>query len=166
MWMLLLSSFLLLGCSGILGSREEEGGQGGGRDPVQNHYLACTVDGANVLSLQKPVASRFLVLLGCLCSSAWTLVLSWAEPFFIMEETVCRGKGLLENNCSSHLGPSGWTWREKTWALVFCLLCGFGYITHHLCTQFPPLPNGENNKASERCHGDDVRGYVYVICIL
>lgn len=95
----------------------------------KNHYLLCTVDRASVLSPQKPwqkgpVVSCFLDLLENLHSSAWILGVSWAESVFVTKAALCRVKGLWENNCSFHLEPSDWTWREETWALLPALWFG------------------------------------------
>lgn len=52
------------------------------------------------------VASNFPIL-AQLHSSAWTLGLSWAEPFFTVEEAVYMRKSLWENNCSFTAGTLG-----------------------------------------------------------
>lgn len=50
----------------------------------------------------------------------------WCQPF----PSSSLASPLLSLDSWSELG---WTWREEAWVAVIALLCGFGYVTHHLC---------------------------------
>lgn len=104
-----------------------------------------------------PLASFFWSFLGTssIQPGRWVRVgqnlsLSWKRQYV--------GGRVCEKTTALHTwDPQAGLGKRRLGFLSFVSLCGLGYIRHHLCTSGSSSANGEKQKASERCCGDEVK---------
>lgn len=149
----------LFRCLGVGG---EEGGMRTRKRPCPEPLLTVHSSCNECLRYREtltkgPLASFFWSFLGTssIQPGRWVRVgqnlsLSWKRQYV--------GGRVCEKTTALHTwDPQAGLGKRRLGFLSFVSLCGLGYIRHHLCTSGSSSANGEKQKASERCCGDEVK---------